>query len=168
MFAAAALSMRARAPFSVNCRHDECEPFRARPFGRTRNGADLASRRIYDEGSRQAGCACNGLQRLKNLGGGIGIIRKLVDAGCREPCARLLRIARVNIHCDHFEGPAAQLLLERVELWHFFPARNAPSGPEIEQYRASAPFRQMSFSATDIVEREVRHYKPLLGDRKCR
>ena len=78
---------------------------------------------------------------------------------------RLVGIARIDIDRDHLEALAPQGPFERVERRHLLAARDAPGRPQIEQHGASAPIRQPSLGAGQVVEADVRHPQRGLGDR---
>src|SRR5580704_1329599 len=115
------------------------------PFRRSCHRSDLAAMRINQKRRRHPRCASNGLESLKDLGAGIGIIAELVDAGLPEPLPRLVGIAGIDVDGDNLEAGPPESLLQRVERGHFPPAGDAPRGPEVQEDGAPAPLGEMPF-----------------------
>ncbi len=143
---------------------DELHGIVARPFGRPRDGADLAAVAIDQQGRRHAGGAADDLQVLEYLCARVGVVVEVVDAGLLEPGARLLGIARIDIDRDHVEILAAELALQRVERRHLLAAGDAPSRPQVDQDGAAAPVGQVPFLVGSVVEDEIGQARRLVGD----
>src|ERR1700674_2492688 len=83
---------------------DKRDGIPVRPFRRSCYRADLATCRINEERRRHPGRTSDDLQILKNLGAGIGVIAELINADALKPLARLVGIAGIDVHRDHFEA----------------------------------------------------------------
>src|SRR6185437_3289053 len=143
---------------------DQLERVVARPFGRARDGADLAAVRIDQHRRRHSEGFADGLEVLEGLGARVRIVGQIVHADLLQELLRLVGVAGVDVDGDDLEVRAAELLFERIERRHLRAAGHAPGGPEIEEHRLALEVGQREFLAAGVLEGEVRHLQRALGD----
>ena len=141
--------MERRRLLLLQRRLDKSHRILARPFSRTGQRRHFAALAVDQQRGRHAEGSAALLQILENLGGRIGVIGEGIDADLLQPGFRLVRIAGVDIHRDHFETGPAQLLLEGyapgLDCRQEFPL------PLVVEFTADEP-------ATEEVDPEVMNY----------
>ena len=103
------------------------------PIGGSRHHAELATPRPYQKRGGQTDDRPGFLQRAQNLSRGISVKRQRPNIRLLQETLPALQARRIDADRDHLELRASQLRLQFVQGRHFLPARNAPSGPQIEK-----------------------------------